>query len=175
MSDPRIVLEDELLPAPTPAKRARVTSSNIDPRKIGQDGLIPLRHGDTPFEVYREFFAITPTAYQIKTMMREVSDLGLWREILQKWCLAGHRSNSFDNLLDIYHNGWRTNGNGQSRPYTQQNDSAGTYRASSPSTISDVEYDRIRQRQVETLQAKLAAAGRTDMSNLLGKTLRVHN
>jgi hypothetical protein len=177
-------MEDPSQPPPTPTKRAHVTSSNIDPRKIGQDGLIPTGQGATPLEVYREFFDLTPTAYQIKTMMREVSDLGLWREILQKWCLAGHRSNSFDNLLDIYHHGWRTNGNGQSPKNgspRSANATAGAYRAHGTGQLSaeqTEQYERAKRRQAERFEqkvAELAATGRTSMSNMPGNAFRLRD
>ena len=106
-----LVLEDPPGgPKKRPKRRGRVTGRNIDPRKL-VDGYIPPGAGDTPYEVYREVFNYTPSKPQIRAIMDNVTDLELWRKILNAWALRGYRSNNIGGMLDWYNNRGPTDAN----------------------------------------------------------------
>lgn len=76
----------------------------FDPRELVND-FWPEGTGQTPYEVYRESFAVTPSRFQIKHMNANVTDLDKWRQTTQRCALKGFKS--YDNVFDVYQNGFR--------------------------------------------------------------------
>lgn len=95
-------------PAPAPKKRGRVTSSDIDPRKL-VGGMIPAGTGTTPVEVHREFFDWSIPAeglsrFNCQVITDEVKDLAKWRETCRAWAEKGYRGGNREGLQDWYRN-----------------------------------------------------------------------
>lgn len=88
----------------------------FDPRKLNND-LWPKGTGKTPYEVYREAFAVTPTKFQINHMNENVTDLDKWRSVTQQCALKGWKS--YDNVFDAYKNGFRNSPNQPDQPSTK--------------------------------------------------------
>ncbi len=83
-------------------------AQGVDPRKLGEDGLIPPGQGTTPLEVWREYYADCPTAAQMRELTAAVDSpakLAAWRALVKEKSLAGWRS--FGNVFDVYRNGHR--------------------------------------------------------------------
>lgn len=99
-------------PKTVPKTKGIVTSKFFDPRKL-IDGLIPEGEGETPVEVYLEFFEVTRdkgcglSKPQMKTMVAEITDLDKWRAICKIVSLRSGKAYSMDNMLEIYRNGFR--------------------------------------------------------------------
>lgn len=110
-------------PKVPPPTRGTVTSRFFDPRKL-VNGLIGEGKGETPVEVYLEFFESTKSkgcglsVRQMETMVKEIVDLEKWRAICKIVSLRNGKAYSMDNMLDIYLNGFRkeTDANGTSKP-----------------------------------------------------------
>jgi hypothetical protein len=79
--------------------------THFDPRQADSVGLLPKGTGATPMEVWRESFAWTPTAAQIREMGENATDLNKWRKVTAECAIKAFRS--YTNVMDVYMHGWR--------------------------------------------------------------------
>jgi hypothetical protein len=97
--------------APQPTKpfsksdRRNGKATHFDQRQTATGGLLPKGTGKTPMEVWRESFAWTPTAAQIREMDENATDLMKWRKVTAECAIKAFRS--YTNVMDVYLNGWR--------------------------------------------------------------------
>jgi len=91
----------------SPSARRRGIVTHFDPRQLA-DGLLPVGTGKTAIQIWRESFAWTPTAAQIRDMNEKATDLDRWRTITAQCAVKGFRS--YGNVMDVYLNGFH-NGN----------------------------------------------------------------
>jgi len=108
VSEPETVRQESAPSAPPqqalapPPKNGRV--AHYDPRKI-EAGLLTKGTGTTQIEIWRESFAWTPTAAQIRDMNEQATDLDKWRQVTAECAIKAFRS--YPNVIDVYLHGWR--------------------------------------------------------------------
>ena len=111
-------------PAPAPKKRGRVTSSDIDPRKL-VGGMIPAGEGTTPIEVHREFFDWSIPSeglsrFNCQVITDEVKDLAKWREVCRAWAEKGYRGGNREGLQEWYRNQHTRKGGGNAKSRSEK-------------------------------------------------------
>jgi len=97
---------DELPPArTTPVQQGAMYA---DPRKFNQGGRVDALAGVTPVEVYHEVVSVRDNTLPQSTMeimVREIHDLGKWRQVVSEWRLRGYSAKNMKGMLDWYRNG----------------------------------------------------------------------
>lgn len=83
--------------------RRRVGEGYLDPRRLVR-GVIPPGTGQTPIEVYHEFFSLAQSKLNHiqQDQVRAVDDLDRWRATLRFWAMSGYRPANVAGQLDRY-------------------------------------------------------------------------
>ena len=101
-------LTKSLLPSPpiaAPPSPKRITSPHFDPRRL-RDGYIPAGEGVNPVEIYFERYSANECKLNAPSqddLIRAVTDLGRWRQVVIAWQQSGYKPANIKGMLDWYH------------------------------------------------------------------------
>ena len=90
------------VPTPPPKSHAY-----FDSRKFLANGKIPAGTGTTPAEVFHEVYSVKDERCMLRSVaLKKISDtvtnLDLWREVVNAWALAGHKAINISGQLEWY-------------------------------------------------------------------------